>query len=67
MLLKEKEEQMELQISLVKKLRAINSLTKGRFIRTPAWIRPLWFDSLKRPPHVSHHQIFTFWVVTYWR
>ena len=24
---------------------------------------PLWFDSCKRPPPVSNHSVFTFWVV----
>ena len=27
----------------------------------------LWFDSCKRPPPVSDHTIFTFWVVAYGR
>ena len=29
--------------------------------------RDLWFDSCKRPPAVSDHQVFTFWVVAYGR
>ena len=26
---------------------------------------PLWFDSYKRPPSVSDHLVFAFWVVAY--
>ena len=28
-------------------------------------IDPLWFDSCKRPPPVSNHSVFAFWVVAY--
>ena len=30
-------------------------------------IDPLWFDSCKRPPPVSNHSVFAFWVVAYGR
>ena len=33
----------------------------GPFLR----IDPLWFDSCKRPPPVSNHSVFAFWVVAY--
>ena len=41
----------------------LSSLNKC--VPTSSGKRPLWFDSCKRPPPVSDHEVFAFWAVTY--
>ena len=43
----------------------INSLRISRYVRPIPGRDPLLFDSLKRPPPVSGHQILAFWMVAY--